>query len=71
MARRSIFVTGMIAGTAGVVAGLLFAPKQGRETRHMVLSRASEVRHKTGHLVGSLRHRVPGDDSVNGIKVSE
>ncbi len=40
-------VTGLIAGTAvGVTAGLLFAPKPGKETRHIVATHAGEMRQK-------------------------
>ncbi len=40
-------VTGLIAGTAvGVTAGLLFAPKPGKETRHIVATQAGELRRK-------------------------
>ena len=40
-------VTGLIAGTAvGVTAGLLFAPRTGKETRHMVATQAGELRRK-------------------------
>ena len=40
-------VTGLIAGTAvGVTAGLLFAPKPGKESRHKVATQAGELRRK-------------------------
>ncbi len=40
-------VKGLIAGTAvGVTAGLLFAPKPGKETRHIVATQAGEMRRK-------------------------
>ena len=40
-------VTGLIAGTAvGVTAGLLFAPKPGKETRQIVATQAGELRRK-------------------------
>jgi len=40
-------ITGLIAGTAvGVTAGLLFAPKPGKESRHIVATRAVELRRK-------------------------
>ncbi len=39
--------TGLIAGTAvGVTAGLLFAPKPGKETRHQVATQAGALRRK-------------------------
>ncbi len=40
-------ITGLIAGTAvGVTAGLLFAPKPGKESRQIVATRAGELRRK-------------------------
>ena len=40
-------VTGLIAGTAvGVTAGLLFAPRPGKETRHKVATQAGDLRRK-------------------------
>ena len=38
---------GLIASTAvGVTAGLLFAPKPGKETRHLVATQAGVMRRK-------------------------
>ena len=40
-------ITGLIAGTAvGVTAGLLFAPKPGKETRRQVATQAGVLRRK-------------------------
>jgi len=54
------FVTGLIVGSlTGAAAGLLFAPRSGRETRDV-------VRHKTGHYVGALRERFGRCGANNG-----
>ncbi len=59
MANRNKLVTAVVAGAAaGAIAGLMFAPKTGKETRHIVSTRAGEARHKTGHYVGSFRQRL-------------
>ena len=59
MANRNKLVTAVAVGAAaGAVAGLMFAPKTGKETRHIVSTRAGEARHKTGHYVGSIRQRL-------------
>ena len=50
--------TGVIIGTA---AGLLLAPKTGKEARSMVASRAGDLRHKATHYLGHLRR-----DKVDG-----
>ena len=53
---RNKLVTGLIAGVAvGAVAGLLFAPKPGKESRQIVARRASGIRHKTGGYVDVIR----------------
>ena len=44
--------TGVIIGTA---AGLLLAPKKGKETRSIVAARAGDLRHKAAHYLGKLR----------------
>ena len=59
MAKKNLFVTGMVAGAAvGAVAGLMLAPKTGKETRRIVSSRAREIRHQAGNFVGDLRQRI-------------
>ncbi len=53
---RNKLLTGLIAGAAmGVVAGLLFAPKPGKESRQIVVSRSRGIRHKTSGLVDVMR----------------
>lgn len=53
---RNKLVTGLIVGAAvGAVAGLLFAPKPGKESRQMVVSRSRGVRHKTGGFIHTMR----------------
>ena len=53
MARTNKLVTGLIAGAAlGAVAGLLFAPKPGKESRHIVAARADELRNKADGFRG-------------------
>ena len=58
MVNKNKLVTAVVVGAAaGAVAGLMFAPKNGKETRQIVSNRAEEARHKTEHYVGSLRQR--------------
>ena len=59
MARRDRFIIGLIVGAVvGTVAGLLFAPKPGKETRHIVGTQAGALRQKAGAYAGALRERV-------------
>ena len=47
MVNTNKLVTGLIAGAAlGAVAGLLFAPKPGNQSRQIVAARADELRNK-------------------------
>jgi len=56
MSIGSKLVTGLFAGAAmGAVAGLLFAPKPGKETRHIVAARASELRDKADGYIDAMR----------------
>ncbi len=53
MVKTNKLVTGLIAGAAlGAVAGLLFAPKPGKESRQIVAIRADELRNKADDLRG-------------------
>ena len=53
MVNTNKLVTGLIAGAAlGAVAGLLFAPKPGKESRQIVAARADELRDKADGLRG-------------------
>ena len=55
--------TGVIIGTA---AGLLLAPKTGKEARNMVAARAGGLRHKAAYYFGNLR-----GEKVNGKSAQE
>ena len=56
--RNQLFI-GLIAGVlAGAVAGLLLAPKTGKEARQIVVARAGEVREKAGRYATSVRERL-------------
>ena len=53
MVNTNKLVTGLIAGAAlGALAGLLFAPKPGKESRQIVAARADELRDKADGLRG-------------------
>ncbi len=41
---QKIFVSFIAGATAGVVAGLLLAPKSGKETRQKIAKKASEIK---------------------------
>jgi len=59
MVDRNQLFTGLIAGVVvGAVAGLLLAPKNGKETRQIVAVRAGEVRQKADQYATTLRERM-------------
>ena len=56
------FVIGLIIGSlVGAAAGMMFAPRPGRETRY-------SFRHQTGHYVGILRKRFKRYSYANGLQ---
>ena len=64
------FFTGLIAGAViGSVAGLLIAPKPGKETRQVVAHRAKELKSKAGGYAVTLREKMRRSD-VPGLEES-
>ena len=60
MAKRNKLVAGLLVGAAmGAAAGLLLAPKPGKEARHVVASRLGNLRHQAGNRVRTLRRNRP------------
>ncbi len=52
------FWTGFIVGgVAGLVAGILFAPKSGEETRALISEKSAEWRDRAEELAASARDR--------------
>ncbi len=52
-------MTGLVAGAlVGAVAGMLLAPKSGKENRKMVGEKAGKIRNRTGGAIGSLKSRM-------------
>ena len=68
MAKVNRFLVGLAIGTAlGAAAGLLLAPKPGKETRKQVVAKAGELRQKASEYVEVLRNK-PNEENrtVNG-----
>ncbi len=56
------FATGLIIGSlAGAAAGMMFAPRTGREIR-------DSVRRQTGHYVGTLRESFKRNSSASRLQ---
>ncbi len=59
--RTARFATGLIVGSlAGAAAGMMFAPKAGRETR-------DSVRRQSGRYAGTLLKRLKMNRCANGL----
>ena len=53
MTTKKTFAAGLAAGTlVGAVAGLMLAPKTGKETRQIVAAKLGELRHKAENRFG-------------------
>ncbi|MBI4220829.1 MAG: YtxH domain-containing protein [Chloroflexi bacterium] len=50
----------LIGAAVGATMGVLFAPKTGKETRHLVAERFREWRDKAGEMATSARERFRG-----------
>ncbi len=78
MTRQNGFIAGLLAGAlVGAAAGIILAPKPGKETRGLLGTRATEIRSKAGYYVENLRERFKKDPveaieehSENGTQTS-
>ena len=77
MTSSNKLITGLVAGAlVGAAAGILFAPKPGRESRIIVGAKAEEIRSKTGGYIGTVKEKIKrgrGADAVeepseNGVQ---
>ncbi len=77
MSRSNKFVTGLFAGAiVGAVAGLIMAPKPGRDTRDIVGARSIQFRNRAEYYIGNLKERFKKepvgeafeDHSENGVQ---
>lgn len=67
MAKPNSLITGIITGALiGTAIGLLFAPKTGKETRDIVVTRAGVIRQRAGDYVGNMREKMKRGRSLEG-----
>lgn len=66
MKKQQIVVSTIVAAAAGLVAGLLTAPKSGKETRADIKKRAEEMRDsasdKAGEVSKNIKDKFVSDD---------
>ena len=69
MTKSNKLITGLVAGAlVGAAAGILFAPKPGRESREIVGTKAQEIRSKTGEYVGTVREKIRKGRSTDSVE---
>ena len=69
MTSSNKLITGLVAGAlAGAAAGILFAPKPGRESRVIVGAKADEIRSKTGGYIGTVREKIRKGRSADSVE---
>ncbi len=62
MTKTNSLLTGLVAGALlGAVAGLLVAPKAGKETRNIVGTKAAEIKSRAEDYLGTIRDRIRRD----------
>src|SRR5579862_3433134 len=57
-AGRKIAIGSAVAGLAGYLAGVLTAPKSGRETRHDIADKAGDIKDDTEAQLGDLNEEL-------------
>jgi gas vesicle protein len=67
-------VSGLVAGAIiGAIAGLILAPKPGRDARELVKSRTGVIRNKAETYVESLKERFKGksneEETGSGVEI--
>ena len=63
MAKSNKLVTGLLVGAAvGAIAGLLWAPKLGKDSRRIVVVRAGELRQQANEYVSTMRRIMRGEE---------
>ena len=69
MTSSSKLITGLVAGAlVGAAAGILFAPKPGKESRVLVGAKAEEIRNKTGEVIGTVKEKIKRNRSAAKVE---
>jgi gas vesicle protein len=56
---------GLLAGAAiGLAVGMLYAPKSGVETRHLLKEKALEAREKAGEMVQKVKEKAHAKHAI-------
>ena len=71
MSKGKLLAGAVIGAAAGVVAGILTAPKSGRETREDIKTKANEMKHKAGDIAHDVEGKARDVASMAGSKVRE
>ncbi len=69
MTSSNKLITGLLAGAlVGTAAGILFAPKPGRESRVIVGTKAGEIRNKTGEVIETVKEKIKNRRSADTVE---
>lgn len=74
MANPNKFLTGLVAGAVvGAIAGLVLAPKPGKDFRQLVMERTDGIRNRAETYAENLKDRFRGNSGEeatgNGVEV--
>jgi gas vesicle protein len=71
MAKSNSVVSGVLFGVAvGVIAGLLLAPRPGKDSRPAVSVQAGELRQKAVEYVSTVRQKMRGKNGEGSLEVT-
>lgn len=68
---RNLIIGASIGSALGVATGILFAPKSGRETRHIIADRTGETVKNLKQNVAATKDRVFGSAAEKKNEASE
>ena len=69
MSTSNKLFSGLVVGAlVGAAAGILFAPKPGRESRGIVGAKAGEIRNKTGEVIGTVKEKIRRGRSAESVE---
>ena len=68
-AKSNNLVSGLLIGAAvGAIAGLLWAPKLGKDSRRIVVVRAGELRQQANEYVSTMRRMMRAEEGGEAVE---
>ena len=69
-ANRKLIAALTTGAVLGAAAGLLLAPKTGKETREVVATHSGQLRHKAGRYISNIRGRENNGQIDGKVQIS-